>query len=78
MKILPEVAKRVSSQDKEDIEMTLKLIEGKDKAHDDKNMSVLFFFWSKYIPQHKQSIKCGGCRQAVLQFWQKVKKEWIK
>ncbi len=78
MKIIPDVAKKVSLEDRKDVEMILELIEGGGKDYNDKNMSALFFFWSKYIPQHKQSPKCGGCRQAVLQFWQKVKKEWFK
>ena len=80
VQLIPSIAEKVLSTDKNDIKITLELLENskKEDSYNDKNMHSLFFFWKKYIPHHKQSVNCAGCRQAVLQFWKKVNQEWNK
>ena len=78
MKLIDNVVDLVSDTDKEEIQENLLSIHktiGKEK-HQNGLMRVLFRYWKKYIPQHKQSIDCGGCRKVVLQFWEKVNVEW--
>ena len=80
MQLTSMVADRALEKDKEEIQTILEFIDTtKDKKEwDNSMMKHLFHYWAKYIPQHAQSIKCGGCRQAVLQFWKKVNQEWNK
>lgn len=80
MKLVESIMSKVSKEDKEEIQNNIYLIEKiTDKEHYNSGlMRVLFHFWAKYIPQHKQSMKCGGCRQAVLRFWKQINTEWNK
>ena len=80
MKLVESIISKVSKEDKEEIQNNIYLIEKiTDKEHYNSGlMRVLFHFWAKYIPQHKQSMKCGGCRQAVLRFWKQINTEWNK
>ena len=43
---------------------------------DKKDLKTLFVLWGKYIPQHKQSINCGSCQNAVYNFWHRVNDHW--
>ena len=78
MKLIGSVAEKVSVDDKEEIQNNIYLIKKitEKENYNSGLMRVLFHFWAKYMPQHQQSIKCGGCRQAVLRFWKQVNNEW--
>ena len=80
MKLVDSISRRVSKQDMEEIQNNIKLIKtiSDEEPYNNALMRVLFHFWAKYIPQQKQSMKCGGCRQAVFQFWDRVNNKWIK
>ena len=80
MKLVESIVSKVSKEDKEEIQNNIYLIEKiTDKEpYNSGLMRVLFHFWAKYIPQHKQSMKCGGCRQTVLRFWKQINTEWNK
>ena len=75
---ISKISKQVSQDDKIEINSILDSISTiEDKEHyQSGKLRELFFYWGKYMPQHKQHIQCGSCRQAVLQFWQKIQLEW--
>jgi len=79
MQFIESVATQVKEEDKKEIQLILGFISTiKDKEHyQSAKMRDLFGYWHKYMPRNKQSIDCGACRQAVLQFWQKVNEKWI-
>ena len=78
MKLVDSIAQRILKEDKEDIQNNIKLIKdiSDTEPHNNALMRVLFHFWAKYIPQQKQSMKCGGCRQSVFRFWDMVNNKW--
>tara|TARA_R110000744_G_scaffold362840_2_gene470989 strand:- start:238 stop:510 length:273 start_codon:yes stop_codon:yes gene_type:complete len=77
MKLIDITAERVIEKDRVDIKKIL-LSNESLKELSNQDLRSLFSYWSKYIPQHKQSPSCQGCRNAVYNFWYKVKQHWEK
>ena len=77
MKLVDITAEQVKTEDKESIINIFNSntnVGGLDKEE----LKTLFILWSKYIPQHKQSIRCGSCQNAVYNFWYQVNNYWLK
>lgn len=77
MKLIDITAERVIEKDKESIKKILSPNQS-FKEVSSQDLQSLFSYWAKYIPQHKQSPSCQGCRNAVYNFWYKVKQHWEK
>ena len=77
MKLVDITAEQVKIEDKESIINIFNSnteVGGLDKD----DLKTLFILWGKYIPQHKQSIRCGSCQNAVYNFWHQVNDYWLK
>lgn len=79
-KLSETIALKMSVEEKETIKGALDTIEKEKntKMYNSRALNTLFNYWHKYIPNHQQSIRCGGCRNVVLRFWEQVNKEWNK
>ena len=75
MKLVGTTAEQVNKEDKESI---INIFSSNTKVDglDKKDLKTLFVLWGKYIPQHKQSINCGSCQNAVYNFWHRVNDHW--
>jgi hypothetical protein len=81
MKLIDTIISRLTEEDIEQITECIAQVspESGRKEVDSKPLRTLFDYWHKYIPNHKQSITCGGCRMAVVRFWTQVtQKIWQK
>ena len=44
--------------------------------HKHEPLAYLFKEWHELFPSQKQSLKCSGCRNAVVKFWGMMIDEW--
>lgn len=77
MKLVEITSERLIPQDKDTLK-NIFLNRSSQVETQNSEISLLFALWHKYIPNHKQSPRCGACRSAVWAFWYKVNETYKK